>query len=203
MLLHACWCRPGALGSPSWKHSRASRHGKFRHGAGNGCASHGNAGSTLNPRGWQRLCLTRECGINLKPNGCASHGNAGSTSNPNYMGRQAQAETLTQECGVRLKPKRLLRRSQVCVINRVGWAGEKFLPCGHNVCVCTSDQDCIALQVTQCTTKQNSSAHNPRQFCFTQKGSSSQNIPCFSLTFDSEINRYPERTTGLFLSQTT
>ena len=75
-------------------------------------------------------------------------------------------------------------------------AQEKFLPCGHNVCVCTSDQDCIALQVTQCTTKQNSSAHNPRQFCFTQKGSSCQNIPCFSLTFDSEINRYPERTTG-------
>ena len=51
-------------------------------------------------------------------------------------------------------------------------------------------------QVTQCTTKKNSSAHNPRQFCFSQKGSSCQNIPCFSLTFDSEINRYPERTTG-------
>ena len=75
-------------------------------------------------------------------------------------------------------------------------AREKFLPCGHNVCVCTSDQDCIALQVTQCTPKQNSSAHNPRQFCFSQKGSSCQNIPSFSLTFDSEINRYPERTTG-------
>ena len=141
---------------------------------------------------WEhRLCLTRDAGSDYTPQehaigriGHASHGNAGASLRPLVVAK-----------GPCMK--------QVCVIDRVGWVGENFLPCGHNVCACTSDQDCNAMPSHVRCHHENFQTHSCKTILFFLRRLKKSKHHMFILTLDSEINRNPERTTGLFLSQMT